>query len=53
MIAVIAIWFCISLPQVFLGAVFGYRKAALEPPSRVNQIARSIPEQVCSVSNSL
>ena len=32
--AVMAIWFCISLPQVFLGAVLGYKKAAIEPPVR-------------------
>eukprot|EP01062_Namystynia_karyoxenos_P002644 TRINITY_DN10935_c0_g3_i1.p1 TRINITY_DN10935_c0_g3~~TRINITY_DN10935_c0_g3_i1.p1 ORF type:complete len:625 (+),score=269.33 TRINITY_DN10935_c0_g3_i1:94-1968(+) len=45
MMAVIAIWFCISLPQVFLGAILGYKKKAIEPPVRVNQIERFIPEQ--------
>jgi len=44
-VAVMAIWFCISLPQVFLGAVLGYKTAAIEPPVRVNQINRFIPEQ--------
>eukprot|EP01062_Namystynia_karyoxenos_P002642 TRINITY_DN10935_c0_g1_i1.p1 TRINITY_DN10935_c0_g1~~TRINITY_DN10935_c0_g1_i1.p1 ORF type:complete len:657 (+),score=240.86 TRINITY_DN10935_c0_g1_i1:99-1973(+) len=43
--AVMAIWFCISLPQVFLGAVLGYKKKAIEPPVRINQIARFVPEQ--------
>eukprot|EP01059_Diplonema_ambulator_P033060 TRINITY_DN6763_c0_g1_i1.p1 TRINITY_DN6763_c0_g1~~TRINITY_DN6763_c0_g1_i1.p1 ORF type:complete len:620 (+),score=175.03 TRINITY_DN6763_c0_g1_i1:122-1981(+) len=45
MIAVIAIWFFISVPQVFLGAVLGYKKEALKPPARVNQIAKFVPEQ--------
>eukprot|EP00756_Hemistasia_phaeocysticola_P012624 Hpha_TRINITY_DN15219_c1_g3::TRINITY_DN15219_c1_g3_i2::g.65411::m.65411/K17086/TM9SF2_4; transmembrane 9 superfamily member 2/4 len=45
MMAVIAIWFCISLPQVFLGAILGYKKKPIELPVRTNQIERFIPEQ--------
>lgn len=44
----IAMWLCISLPLVFLGAYFGYKKAAITPPNnmRVNQIPRQIPLQL-------
>eukprot|EP01061_Rhynchopus_euleeides_P034896 TRINITY_DN58862_c0_g1_i1.p2 TRINITY_DN58862_c0_g1~~TRINITY_DN58862_c0_g1_i1.p2 ORF type:complete len:640 (+),score=291.32 TRINITY_DN58862_c0_g1_i1:46-1965(+) len=45
MIAVLAIWCFISVPQVFLGAILGYRKDALKVPARINQITRFIPEQ--------
>jgi len=39
------LWFGISIPIVFLGAYFGYRKKAYEIPVRTNQIARQVPRQ--------
>lgn len=43
MIAVIAMWFCISVPLCFLGAVLGYKKDTITLPVRTNQIPRHIP----------
>lgn len=45
MFALLLLWFGISVPLVFLGSYFGYRKEAIEAPVRTNQIARQIPEQ--------
>ena len=44
--ALLVLWFGISVPLVFLGAYFGYRRKAVDFPVRVNQIPRQIPEQV-------
>jgi transmembrane 9 superfamily protein 2/4 len=44
MIAVIAMWFCISLPLVFVGAVFGFKKETIKLPVATAQIPRHIPE---------
>jgi len=46
MLGVAAMWFGISLPLVFLGYFFGYRKAPYEHPVRTNQIPRQVPSQV-------
>jgi transmembrane 9 superfamily protein 2/4 len=43
--AVLCLWFGISVPLVFLGAYFGFRKANIELPVRTNQIPRQIPAQ--------
>jgi len=45
MFALIVLWIGISVPLVFLGACFGYRKDVSELPCKVNTIAREIPEQ--------
>merc|ERR1719409_1205533 len=45
MFALLVLWFGISVPLVFLGSYFGYRKAAIELPVRTNQIPRQIPAQ--------
>jgi len=45
MVALIALWFGISVPLAFLGSYFGFKKRALEQPVRTNQIPRQIPEQ--------
>merc|ERR1719215_1606650 len=45
MFAVLVLWFGISVPLVFLGAYFGFRKEAIELPVRTNQIPRTIPAQ--------
>lgn len=45
LVAILALWFGISVPLTFVGAYFGFKKAALEQPVRTNQIPRQIPEQ--------
>ncbi|KAI5797600.1 hypothetical protein EDC01DRAFT_704540 [Geopyxis carbonaria] len=46
MIALIGIWFVISVPLSFAGSWFGFRAPAFESPVRTNQIPRQIPPQV-------
>jgi len=43
-LAVVAMWFCISLPLVFLGAVFGFKRETIKVPVSVAQIPRHIPK---------
>jgi len=45
MFALLALWFGISVPLVFLGAYFGFRKPTVDLPVRTNQIPRQIPAQ--------
>ncbi|XP_041111932.1 transmembrane 9 superfamily member 2-like isoform X1 [Polyodon spathula] len=45
LVAVLAMWFGISVPLTFLGAYFGFKKRSIEHPVRTNQIPRQIPEQ--------
>ncbi|XP_032832467.1 transmembrane 9 superfamily member 4 isoform X1 [Petromyzon marinus] len=45
MVALLCMWFGISMPLVFLGYYFGFRKKGYENPVRTNQIPRQIPEQ--------
>merc|ERR1712164_62512 len=45
MFALLVLWFGISVPLVFLGSYFGYRKDAIDLPVRTNQIPRQIPER--------
>merc|ERR1712054_334244 len=45
MFAMLVLWFGISLPLVYLGSYSGFRKDAIELPTRTNQMARQIPEQ--------
>ena len=46
MLGIGAMWFGISLPLVFLGYFFGYRKQPYDHPVRTNQIPRQVPTQV-------
>lgn len=39
------LWFGISVPLVFVGSYFGYKKPPPEDPVRTNKIPRQIPEQ--------
>jgi len=39
------LWFCVSVPLVFLGSFFGYKREAVAFPVRTNQIPRAIPQQ--------
>lgn len=45
LIALLALWFGISVPLTFVGAYFGYKKRPIEHPVRTNQIPRQIPDQ--------
>ncbi|TGZ71174.1 hypothetical protein CRM22_002799 [Opisthorchis felineus] len=42
-VALLALWFGVSLPLCFIGAFFGFKKSAIEVPVRTNQIPRQIP----------
>ena len=44
LLAMLLMWLCISVPLVLVGAFFGYRMQPIEPPVRVNQIARQVPQ---------
>lgn len=46
LVAVLALWFGISVPLTFIGAYFGYKKRPMEHPVRTNQIPRQIPPQL-------
>jgi len=43
-VIVAAMWSCVSVPLVFVGAYFGYKKDAIEFPTVTSTIARAIPE---------
>ena len=43
-IIVAAMWCCVSVPLVFVGAYFGYKKESIEFPTVTSTIARAIPE---------
>jgi len=45
MIALLLMWFCISVPLVFVGAFFGFKAKLQDPPTRTNEIPRQIPTQ--------
>jgi len=46
MFALLVLWFGISVPLVFLGSFFGFKKKEeFKPPVATNQIPRQIPEQ--------
>ena len=45
LVALLALWFGVSVPLTFVGAFFGFRKRSIEHPVRTNQIPRQIPEQ--------
>lgn len=46
MLSMGAMWFGISLPLVYIGYYFGYRKQPYEQPVRTNQIPRQVPPQI-------
>ncbi|XP_033638145.1 transmembrane 9 superfamily member 2-like [Asterias rubens] len=45
LVALLAMWFGVSVPLVFVGSYFGFKKRPIEFPVRTNQIPRQIPEQ--------
>ncbi|CAF3824125.1 unnamed protein product [Rotaria sp. Silwood1] len=44
-LALLALWFCISTPCVFIGAYLGFKRSVYKNPLPINQIPRQIPEQ--------
>lgn len=45
LLAVLALWFGVSIPLTFVGAYFGFKKRPIEHPVRTNQIPRQVPPQ--------
>lgn len=45
LLALLSMWFGISVPLTFLGAYLGFKKKPIEQPVRTNQIPRQIPDQ--------
>merc|ERR1719158_1874627 len=45
LLALLVLWFGISVPLVFLGAYIGFRRPVIELPVHTNAIARNIPDQ--------
>jgi len=43
-LALFALWICVSAPLVFIGSYFGLRAEKIEVPVKTNQIARVIPD---------
>jgi transmembrane 9 superfamily member 2/4 len=46
LLALMAMWFLISIPLCIVGAYFGFRHPGYENPCKTNQIPRQIPPQV-------
>lgn len=45
LLALLALWFGISIPLVFAGAYVGFKRPAISIPVRVNKIPRQVPQQ--------
>jgi transmembrane 9 superfamily protein 2/4 len=43
-VALFALWTCVSAPLVFIGSYFGLRANKVDVPTKTNQIARVVPE---------
>mmetsp|Transcript_17393 Transcript_17393/g.32590 ORF Transcript_17393/g.32590 Transcript_17393/m.32590 type:complete len:653 (+) Transcript_17393:107-2065(+) len=44
LVIVAAMWCCVSIPLVFLGAYFGYKEESMEFPTVTSTIARAVPD---------
>lgn len=44
LLAIFALWVCVSAPLVFLGSYLGFRAQKIEVPTKTNQIARVVPK---------
>ncbi|KAJ3318702.1 hypothetical protein HDV06_007096 [Boothiomyces sp. JEL0866] len=44
-LALIGLWFLVSIPLCIAGSYFGFRHPGFEPPCKTNQIPRQIPPQ--------
>jgi hypothetical protein len=45
LLAIAFLWLCVSVPLVFVGSYFGFKKPSDDDPVRTNKIPRQIPEQ--------
>uniref|UniRef100_A0A7N0V032 Transmembrane 9 superfamily member n=1 Tax=Kalanchoe fedtschenkoi TaxID=63787 RepID=A0A7N0V032_KALFE len=45
MLALVCLWFGVSVPLVFTGSYLGFKKPAIEDPLKTNRIPRQVPEQ--------
>eukprot|EP01111_Echinosteliopsis_oligospora_P002065 TRINITY_DN1302_c0_g1_i1.p2 TRINITY_DN1302_c0_g1~~TRINITY_DN1302_c0_g1_i1.p2 ORF type:complete len:622 (+),score=101.14 TRINITY_DN1302_c0_g1_i1:65-1930(+) len=52
-LSLVVLWFGISVPLVFFGSYFGFKKQVDEYPVRTNRIPRQIPPQVWYMSPTL
>ena len=43
LVALLSMWFCVSVPLVFLGAYFGYKREQVSYPTKTNLIPRAVP----------
>lgn len=50
LVLILFMWFGVSVPLVFFGSYFGYRKKPCEFPTRTNHIHRQIPEPLYGIS---
>ena len=46
LLMIVLLWFGISLPLVFLGGYFGFRRDKMNKPTEIHKIPRQIPTQV-------
>ncbi|GKY98223.1 hypothetical protein MPSEU_000780000 [Mayamaea pseudoterrestris] len=44
LLAIFALWVCVSSPLVFLGSYFGFRAKTIEVPTKTKQVARVVPD---------
>lgn len=51
MFVVLALWFLLSIPLVFVGAFYGFRKEAYKYPVSVGSVPRPVPQQVWYLKN--
>ncbi|KAL3320725.1 hypothetical protein Ciccas_000594 [Cichlidogyrus casuarinus] len=45
LVALMAMWLCVSIPLCFVGSFLGFRRQPISVPLRTNQIPRQIPKQ--------
>lgn len=45
MVALVVLWFGLSVPLTFIGAYYGFKEDAIEHPVRTNKIPRQVPIQ--------
>eukprot|EP00538_Stauroneis_constricta_P006395 CAMPEP_0119546238 /NCGR_PEP_ID=MMETSP1352-20130426/742_1 /TAXON_ID=265584 /ORGANISM="Stauroneis constricta, Strain CCMP1120" /LENGTH=718 /DNA_ID=CAMNT_0007590917 /DNA_START=50 /DNA_END=2206 /DNA_ORIENTATION=+ len=44
LLAIFALWVCVSTPLVFIGSFIGFKSEKIQVPTKTNQISRYIPE---------
>jgi transmembrane 9 superfamily protein 2/4 len=45
MLGIAALWFGVSVPLVFVGSYYGFRKSHVNPPTETHEIPRMVPPQ--------